>query len=74
MRGGLFAFYCCRVAWQSNSFHDTSTGSDATPLWLPQLAMAVGALILAIAFFDELVLELRGQRTQRHSDEALRNE
>jgi TRAP-type C4-dicarboxylate transport system permease small subunit len=72
--GSLFAFYCCRLAWQSHSFHDISTGSDATPLWLPQLAMAVGALILAIAFLDELVLELRGQRTERHSDEALRNE
>ena len=72
--GSLFAFYCCRLAWQSHSFHDISTGSDATPLWLPQLAMAAGALILAIAFLDELVLELRGQRTERHSDEALRNE
>ena len=72
--GSLFAFYCCRLAWQSHSFHDISTGSDATPLWLPQLAMAAGTLILAIAFLDELVLELRGQRTQRHSDEALRNE
>ena len=72
--GSLFAFYCCRLAWQSHSFHDISTGSDATPLWLPQLAMAVGALILAIAFLDELVLELRGQRTERRSDEALRNE
>ena len=72
--GSLFAFYCCRLAWQSHSFHDISTGSDATPLWLPQLAMAAGTLILAIAFLDELVLELRGQRTERHSDEALRNE
>ena len=72
--GSLFAFYCCRLAWQSRSFNDVSTSSDATPLWLPQLAMAAGALILAIAFLDEMVLELRGQRTRRHSDEALRNE
>lgn len=72
--GSLFAFYCCRLAWQSHSFHDISTGSDATPLWLPQLTMALGAVILAIAIVDELVLELRGERTARHSDEALRNE
>ena len=70
----LFAWFSARLAWQSWDFHDVSTASDATPLWLPQLAMAAGALILAIAFLDELVLELRGQRTQRHSDEALRNE
>ena len=72
--GILFAFYCCRLAWQSRSFNDVSTSSDATPLWLPQIAMAAGAVIMAIAFLDELVLELRGQRTRRHSDEALRNE
>ena len=72
--GSLFAFYCCRLAWQSHSFHDVSTGSDATPLWIPQLAMAAGSVILAIAFLDELLLELRGQRTERQSDQALRNE
>jgi len=71
---GMFAYYSCKLAWQSNSFHDISTASDATPLWIPQIGMAAGALILAIAFLDELVLELRGQRVQRTSDEALRNE
>ena len=71
---GMFAFYSCRLAWQSRSFHDISTASDATPLWIPQIGMAVGALILAIAFVDELVLELRGKRVQLASSEALRNE
>lgn len=59
---GLSAFYACRLSWQSHAFHDISTASDATPLWIPQLAMAAGSVILAIAFADELVLELRGQR------------
>jgi len=70
----LFAFYCCRLAWQSRTFHDISTASDATPLWIPQIGMAVGTVILAIAFFDELVLEIRGQRFAPSSDESLRNE
>lgn len=70
----LFAFYSVRLAWQSHVFHDISTANDATPLWLPQLGMAIGTVILAIAFIDELVLELRGQRTQASSDEALHNE
>ena len=34
----MFAFYCCRLAWQSRTFHDISTASDATPLWIPQIA------------------------------------
>lgn len=70
----LFAYYCCRLAWQSRAFHDISTGNDATPLWIPQLSMAVGTLILAIAFIDEFVLELAGKRVERASDEPLRNE
>ena len=70
----MFAYYCCRLAWQSHSFHDISTSSDATALWIPQLGMAVGAVILAIAFVDELVLEITGQRLAHNSDEALRNE
>ena len=70
----MFAFYCCRLAWQSRTFHDISTASDATPLWIPQIAMAVGTVILAIAFLDELVLEIKGQRFAPSSDEPLRNE
>ena len=70
----MFAYYSCRLAWQSRSFHDISTGSDATPLWIPQIGMVVGTVILAIAFIDELVLEIRGQRLVPVSGEALRNE
>ncbi len=70
----LFAFYSCKLAWQSRAFNDISTGSDATPLWLPQLAMACGTVIFLIAVVDELVLELRGQRIAVTSSEALRNE
>ena len=70
----LFAFYGCRLARQSYTLHDISTGSDATPLWIPQLSMAVGTVVLAIAFIDELVLELRGQRAAGTAGEAARNE
>ena len=70
----LFAFYSCKLAWQSYTFHDVSTSSDATPLWLPQIGMALGTVVLAIAFIDELVLELGNRRVQPASAEALRNE
>jgi TRAP-type C4-dicarboxylate transport system permease small subunit len=57
-----FAYYSVRLAWQSYTLHDISTGNDATPLWLPQLAMAVGTVIFAIAFVDEFVRDLTGVR------------
>jgi TRAP-type C4-dicarboxylate transport system permease small subunit len=72
---GLLAYYACRLAWQSRLFNDISTGNDAAPLWIPQLGMAVGTLVLTIAFADEFVLELRGRRTSAPADgEFTRNE
>jgi TRAP-type C4-dicarboxylate transport system permease small subunit len=70
----LSAAYSTKLAWQSYTFHDISTSNDATPLWIPQLSMAIGAIVLAIAFIDEFVLELRGQRVERVSEEAMHNE
>jgi TRAP-type C4-dicarboxylate transport system permease small subunit len=70
---GVLAFYAARLVWQSRAFNDISTGNDATPLWIPQLGMAVGMLILFIAFVDEFVLELKGRRAAA-SGELLRNE
>ena len=71
---GLLAAYSARLAWQSHTFNDISTSNDATPLWLPQLAMAAGTLILLIALLDEWVLEWRGLRVASVSDEMLHNE
>jgi TRAP-type C4-dicarboxylate transport system permease small subunit len=70
----LFAFYSFRLAVQSWQFNDVSTGNDATPLWIPQLAMAAGTLVLLVAFVDELALEWRGRRAHAKSDVALHNE
>ena len=70
---GLLAFYACRLAWQSRLFNDISTGNDATPLWIPQLGMALGLSILCLAFIDEWVLEWRGRQPPA-SAEMLRNE
>jgi len=72
--GGLFAFYAVRLAWMSHKLNDISTSNDATPLWIPQIAMAVGTVVLLVALIDEWVLELRGQRQSAESEEALHNE
>jgi TRAP-type C4-dicarboxylate transport system permease small subunit len=61
----ILAFYSVRLAWQSRTFNDISTGNDATPLWIPQIAMALGTVILFIAFVDAFVGVLRdGGRTE----------
>lgn len=70
----LFAAYSVKLAWQSHAFNDVSTSTDATPLWLPQLGMAIGAVVMTIACLDEWVLEWRGLRQSAPSGEALRNE
>ena len=69
----LFAFFSVRLVLQSYEFHDISTSNDATALWIPQLAMAVGTVVLAIAAIDEFVLEWRG-RVRAQPEEAVRHE
>jgi TRAP-type C4-dicarboxylate transport system permease small subunit len=56
------AIYSVRLVWQSHAFHDISQGNDATPLWIPQLAMAAGAIILLVAMVDDFILVIRGKQ------------
>jgi TRAP-type C4-dicarboxylate transport system permease small subunit len=63
------AWFSVRLAWQSHAFHDVSTGIDATPLWIPQLAMAIGTVVLLVAFVDGLVETVRGRREGDAGDE-----
>jgi len=47
---GALAWYAVKLVRVSREFNDVSTGADATPLWLPQLAMAAGCIGLVLAF------------------------
>lgn len=58
---GALAWYSVKLVWVSRSTGDVSQGSDATPLWLPQLAMALGCIGLAVAFVDAAACRLRGR-------------
>ena len=72
---GAFAYYGVRLAFQSWQFSDISTANDATPLWIPETGLALGTLILFIAFVDEFVLELRGaRRAMRVPEEVTHHE
>lgn len=55
----VLAVFSVRLAWQSWAFNDVSQGNDATPLWIPQIAMALGAVVLAVAMVDDFLLHLQ---------------
>lgn len=71
---GLFAIFSVRLVMQSIQFNDVSTSLDATPLWIPQLAMALGTVIFAIAVIDEFFTHLKHPDRVSESTEALRHE
>jgi TRAP-type C4-dicarboxylate transport system permease small subunit len=50
-----FVYYAVKTVYWSWKFHDVSQGQDATPIWIPQVSMAVGVVIMAIAFTDNLI-------------------
>jgi TRAP-type C4-dicarboxylate transport system permease small subunit len=65
---GYFAFYAGKLAWGSWLYGEVSTEIDATPLWIPQLSMALGVSALALAFLEELVYVLRRRRLPPQQD------
>lgn len=56
-----FAWFSCRMVWVSYRFHDVSPAADATPLWLPQLLMALGSIGFAVSFTDALISRIQGR-------------
>ncbi|MGI9520769.1 MAG: TRAP transporter small permease [Hyphomicrobiaceae bacterium] len=50
-----FARYAIKGTYWSWKLKDISQGLDATPIWIPQLAMAFGTVLLAICFWDNLI-------------------
>ena len=50
-----FAWYAIRATYWSHKLHDISQGQDATPVWIPQVPMAIGTTILAVALLDHLI-------------------
>lgn len=69
------AFFACRLVWVSYLTHDVSTASDATPLWIPQIAMALGCIGFALGFADALLARLQGREYfEQAGDEPARVE
>lgn len=64
------AWYACRLVYWSWKLKDVSQGQDATPLWIVQMPVAFGAILLAVAFADNLVTLLRTGRDNIRDDVA----
>ena len=50
-----FVYFAKNFVYWSWKFNDISQGQDKTALWIPQSAMLLGAVILAIALTDHLI-------------------
>lgn len=48
------AWFAVKGTQISFRFNELSQGLDATPIWIPQISMVAGTVLLAIAFWDHL--------------------
>ena len=55
------AWFALRLVWVSYTLHDVAPTGDATPMWIPQLCMALGCIGFAMAFVQALWSALSGQ-------------
>lgn len=53
-------WFAIRLVWVSLTTHDISPGADATPLWIPQLGMALGCFGFALSFAHAIVMRWQG--------------
>lgn len=67
---GSFAWFSITMVWQSYELGDISTGMIGVPLWIPQLGMAVGVVLLEVAFLEECVRFFRGGEPTYRNVEA----
>ena len=66
MLSGFFAWYAWDMVYWSWEFDSRSDAMDASPLWVPQSAMALGVTILTVAFVDEFVQVVAGRDPARN--------
>lgn len=57
----FFAYACIQLVIGSYTYGDVSDGADATPLWIVQIPVAVGATIFAISCVHSFVNALVGR-------------
>ena len=55
------AWFALRLVWVSYTLHDVAPTGDATPMWIPQLSMALGCVGFALAFAQALWSAISGR-------------
>ena len=57
---GYGAYHLCYLVYESWIFDELSQGYIAIPIWIPQVPMALGAVLFFIALVDDIVSSLLG--------------
>lgn len=63
-------WYAGRLVWVSYATHDISPSADASPMWIPQISMALGCVGFALSFGHALVQRWHGRRFIEATDET----
>lgn len=68
------AWYVCKLAWLSYQIDERSSGLIALPMWIPQSAMAFGAVVFAVVVAERTWRVWQGQAVglQSGQGEAIR--
>jgi TRAP-type C4-dicarboxylate transport system permease small subunit len=53
------AWFCAAFVLESFRFNEVSQGLVPVPMWIPQLPMVLGSMLLVVAFAERLVRVLR---------------
>ncbi len=67
------SWYAVRLVYWSWKLNDVSQGQDATPLWIVQMPVACGAILLAVAFADNLITLILTGRDNIRDDVAVQS-
>ena len=58
---GFLTYSAFDMAWDSLRFEELSQGLIVIPIWIPQISIGLGSLLLTIAVLDDVIASLRGQ-------------
>jgi TRAP-type C4-dicarboxylate transport system permease small subunit len=58
---GYFSFYATQMTVESYEIGERTAGLLPIPLWIPQIGMSLGLIVMTLALLDDLVLTLGGQ-------------
>ncbi len=70
---GYAAWAISTFVYESWAFKELAQGLIQIPIWIPQLSLVIGSVVLLVAVLDELVVHLRGGKTAYQRAEELRH-